>query len=76
MRNQSYVTLRNIKVLALSDLGRIVDILPLLRSVMTIDNPMSANGSVAKQTFCKDVVSINNILYNSSINQVHNYILV
>lgn len=57
VRNQSYVTLRNIKVLALCDLGRIDDALPILRSVLTIDYPMSPNGSVQKQTFCRDVVS-------------------
>lgn len=56
VRNQAYVTLRNIKVLALSDLGRIVDALPLLRSVLSTDQPMSSN-PIARQTYCRDVVS-------------------
>jgi len=57
VRNQSYVTLRNIKVLALCDLGRIIDALPILRSVLSLDQPLSST-PVVKQTFCKDVVSI------------------
>jgi len=57
VRNQSYVTLRNIKVVALCDLGRIIDALPLLRSVLSLDQPMSG-GPAVKQTYCRDVVSI------------------
>lgn len=60
VRNQSYVTLRNIKVVALCDLGRIFDALPLLRSVLSVDQPMSG-GPVIKQTYCRDVVSITTI---------------
>lgn len=56
------MTLRNIKVLALCDLGRIVDTLPILRSVLSLDQPLSST-PVVKQTYCKDVVSI----YISSI---------
>lgn len=62
VRNQSYVTLRNIKVVALCDLGRINDALPLLRSVLSVDRPMSNNGPLTKQTYCRDVVSICNLL--------------
>ncbi|KAE9530533.1 hypothetical protein AGLY_010995 [Aphis glycines] len=57
VRNQSYVTLRNIKVVALCDLGRIFDALPLLRSVLSIDQPMSG-GPVIKQTYCRDVINL------------------
>lgn len=56
VRNQQYVTLRNLKVVALCDLGRIVDALPLLRSVLSLDKPMSGD-FVVKQTYCRDVVS-------------------
>jgi len=56
VRNQQYVTLRNLKVVALCDLGRIVDALPLLRSVLSLDKPMSGD-FVTKQTYCRDVVS-------------------
>lgn len=57
VRNQSYVTLRNIKVVALCDLGRIFDALPLLRSVLSVDQPMSG-GPVVKQTYCRDVINL------------------
>ncbi|CAH1709878.1 unnamed protein product [Aphis gossypii] len=57
VRNQSYVTLRNIKVVALCDLGRIFDALPLLRSVLSVDQPMSG-GPVIKQTYCRDVINL------------------
>lgn len=57
VRNQSYVTLRNIKVVALCDLGRIINALPLLRSVLTLDQPMSG-GPVVKQTYCRDVINL------------------
>ncbi|KAL5240115.1 hypothetical protein ACI65C_007525 [Semiaphis heraclei] len=57
VRNQSYVTLRNIKVVALCDLGRIVDALPLLRSVLSLDQPMSG-GPLIKQTYCRDVINL------------------
>lgn len=56
VRNQSYVTLRNIKVVALCDLGRIVDCLPLLRSIISSDIPKSY-GPIVKQNYCRDVVS-------------------
>lgn len=56
VRNQTYVTLRNLKVVALCDLGRITDALPLLRSVLSVDQPLSG-GPIVKQTYCRDVVS-------------------
>lgn len=63
VRNQTYVTLRNIKVIALCDLGRIIDALPILRSVLSLDQPL-ASGSPIKQTYCRDVVSKNIIQIN------------
>ncbi|XP_060839367.1 pentatricopeptide repeat-containing protein 2, mitochondrial-like [Rhopalosiphum padi] len=57
VRNQAYVTLRNIKVVALCDLGRIFDALPLLRSVLSVDQPMSG-GPIVKQTYCRDVINL------------------
>ncbi|KAL4113297.1 hypothetical protein QTP88_016952 [Uroleucon formosanum] len=57
VRNQSYVTLRNIKVVALCDLGRIIDAIPLLRSVLSLDQPMSG-GPMVKQTYCRDVINL------------------
>lgn len=71
VRNQSYVTLRNLKVVALCDLGRIQDALPLLRSVLSYDKP-SSNNVISKQTYCRDVVSTflaltNNLMLNLNI---------
>lgn len=63
VRNQAYVTLRNIKVVALCDLGRIIDALPILRSVLSLDQPLSS-GSPVKQTYCRDVVSVYILLIN------------
>ncbi|VVC32605.1 Tetratricopeptide-like helical domain [Cinara cedri] len=57
VRNQSYVTLRNLKVMALCDLGRIVDALPLLRSILSSDIPMSS-GTIVKQNYCRDVINL------------------
>lgn len=57
VRNQQYVTLRNLKVVALCDLNRIFDALPLLRSVLSLDQPMSS-GPIVKQTYCRDVINI------------------
>ncbi|XP_050539963.1 pentatricopeptide repeat-containing protein 2, mitochondrial-like [Daktulosphaira vitifoliae] len=58
IRNQAYVTLRNIKVVALSDLGRIQDVLPILRSVLSLDQPSDSYNIAVKQTFCRDVINI------------------
>lgn len=57
------MTLRNLKVVALCDVGRIFDALPLLRSVLSLDQPMSS-GPIVKQTYCRDVVSKSDILSN------------
>ncbi|XP_050419680.1 pentatricopeptide repeat-containing protein 2, mitochondrial-like [Adelges cooleyi] len=58
VRNQVYVTLRNIKVVALCDLGRIHDALPILRSVLSLDRPSDSFNNAVKQTFCRDVIDI------------------
>lgn len=47
----NYVTLRNLKVLALTDLGRLEDVLPLLRSVLEMDTHTNI-----KHTYCEDVI--------------------
>lgn len=54
-RQQHYVTVRNIKVLAFTDLGRADDALPIVKSVL------QASDSTIKQTFTKDVVGIHRL---------------
>uniref|UniRef100_A0A1E1WQC4 Pentatricopeptide repeat-containing protein 2 n=1 Tax=Pectinophora gossypiella TaxID=13191 RepID=A0A1E1WQC4_PECGO len=39
LQKQHYVTIRNIKAMALSDMGRVDDALPVLRAVLDIDRP-------------------------------------
>lgn len=51
VRQQNYMTVRNIKVLALAQLGRADDAIPVLRSVLEVHDP-----SLTKQTFSRDVV--------------------
>lgn len=51
VRQQSYLTIRTIKALALASLKRFDDVVPILRSVLEIDNPMAQ-----KQTFPVDSV--------------------
>uniref|UniRef100_A0A1B6DXB7 Pentacotripeptide-repeat region of PRORP domain-containing protein n=1 Tax=Clastoptera arizonana TaxID=38151 RepID=A0A1B6DXB7_9HEMI len=48
---QNYVTIRSLKVSALTDLNRLDDVLPILRSVLGFDT-----NSNLKQTFNKDVI--------------------
>ncbi len=50
-RQQHYVTVRNIKVLAFTDLGRPDDALPILKAVLQISD------TTHKHSFTKDVVS-------------------
>lgn len=38
-QKQHYVTIRNIKAIALADMGRVEDTLPVLRNVLDIDSP-------------------------------------
>lgn len=52
VRQQNYMTVRNIKVVALAQLGRPDDALPVLRSVLEVHDP-----SQNKHTFSKNVVS-------------------
>lgn len=49
-RQQQYVTVRNIKVLAFTNLGRPDDALPILKSVL------QGTDETTKQSFTKDVV--------------------
>lgn len=51
VRQQTYLTVRTLKVLALADLKRYEDAVPILRSVLEIDNPM-----INKQTFPADAI--------------------
>lgn len=53
-RHQQYVTVRNIKVLAFTDLGRADDALPILKSVL------QGNDTTTKHSFAKDVVGFDN----------------
>lgn len=52
VRHQNYLTIRTIKALALADLNRFDDVVPILRSVLEVDNPM-----VTKQTFPFDAIN-------------------
>jgi pentatricopeptide repeat domain-containing protein 2 len=51
VKQQNYLTVRTIKALAFAMMGRFDDAVPILRSVLEVDNPM-AN----KQTFPSDVI--------------------
>lgn len=51
VRQQNYLTIRTIKALALADLKRFDDVVPILRSVLEIDNPL-----ITKQTFPSDSI--------------------
>ncbi|KAL0820494.1 hypothetical protein ABMA28_006357 [Loxostege sticticalis] len=52
-QKQHYVTVRNIKAMALADVGRVDDALPVLRSVLDIDIPEEKD----KHTFFEDTIS-------------------
>lgn len=59
VRQQSYMTVRNIKVLALAQLGRCDDVIPVLRSVLEHQQPQSlqpGDGQPKKQTLSATVV--------------------
>nr|XP_021198169.2 pentatricopeptide repeat-containing protein 2, mitochondrial [Helicoverpa armigera] len=51
-QRQHYVTIRNIKVMALADMGRVEDTLPILRSVLDIDSPTQRD----KHTFFEETM--------------------
>lgn len=50
---QNYSTIRNLKAIALADIGRSEDAVPILRSVLE-----GSNDSQYKNTFIKETVSI------------------
>jgi len=52
VRQQSYLTIRTIKALALASLKRFEDVVPILKSILEIDNPM-----INKQTFPSDAIA-------------------
>lgn len=51
-RNQNYTTVRNLKVAALSAIGRMEDVIPILKSVLNEDVPQGQQ----VHTFNKDVI--------------------
>nr|CAD7456607.1 unnamed protein product [Timema tahoe] len=48
VRQQNYITIRNIKMAALADLGRVDDALPILRSILLVDDPDQRKQSVTE----------------------------
>ena len=66
VKQQNYMTVRNLKVVALAQLGRCDDVLPVLRSVIEVHD-LAQN----KHTFCKDVlVVVKNIIEQSGDKEV------
>lgn len=53
VKQQNYMTVRNLKVIALALMGRGDDVLPILRSVLETTDP-----SMPKHTFSKDVIEL------------------
>jgi len=51
-KQQNYMTVRNMKVIALLELNRVEDVIPILRSVLETETL-----GPAKQTFCKEVIA-------------------
>ncbi|KAJ8717901.1 hypothetical protein PYW07_005831 [Mythimna separata] len=51
-QKQHYVTVRNIKTMALADMGRVEDTLPILRSVLDIDSPSQKD----KHTYFEETI--------------------
>lgn len=51
VKQQNYMTVRNIKVVALAQLGRGDDVLPILRAILEGHDPV-----LSKHTFSKDVI--------------------
>lgn len=64
VKQQTYLTVRSIKALALADVKRFDDVVPILRSVLEIDNPM-----VNKQTFPKSAVEQLKIAFEGNTNK-------
>ncbi|XP_063238765.1 pentatricopeptide repeat-containing protein 2, mitochondrial-like isoform X3 [Bacillus rossius redtenbacheri] len=53
VRQQNYVTVRNLKMAALADLGRPDDVMPLLRSILVVDDPDARKQSVMQDALDK-----------------------
>lgn len=53
VRNQNYTTVRNLKVSALTDVDRLEDVIPILKTVLNEDAP---EGQSQTHTFNKDVL--------------------
>lgn len=51
LKGQSYVSVRALKILALGKMKRYDDILPLLRSILEVGNPMQNKQTVPKNVF-------------------------
>lgn len=51
VKQQNYITVRNIKAVALAELGRPDDAIPILKSVLEVDDPQQN-----KHTFFKEIV--------------------
>lgn len=49
IRNQSYTTVRNLKVLALCEINRIDDVIQILKSVLTVDGPQGIFANACNQ---------------------------
>ncbi|XP_026763090.2 pentatricopeptide repeat-containing protein 2, mitochondrial-like [Galleria mellonella] len=62
-QKQHYVTIRNIKAMALADMGRLEDALPVLRTVLDIDIPEEKD----KHTFFEETITkVRNAVEKSS----------
>lgn len=64
VKQQNYITVRNIKTIALAELGRPDDAIPILKSVLELDDP-HAN----KHTFFKEIVDKVREVINQSGNK-------
>lgn len=53
-RQLNYITVRNLRVLAFAKLGRLEDVISMLRAPLEYDLPAGTR----KKTLCKDTVSI------------------
>nr|CAD7576218.1 unnamed protein product [Timema californicum] len=56
VRQQNYITVRNIKMAALADLGRVDDALPILRSILLVDDPEQRKQSVTEDVVLDDIL--------------------
>lgn len=63
-KSQNYTTVRNLKVLAMLELGRVDDVIPILRSVLESRDTM-----LTRQTFSREVVNRVKEVINKSDNK-------